>query len=198
MRPLRGKYLNGGASFAVSTVGAPQTVPNLAEPLPLVPIGGKLQVGKKNTVILNPGNVIVRSSGGPEVGSFQATAAMPATKLTSTNRDQILRIDRTKPLTLNWTGAPAASTVAVLGMNSDSSNGSAAFLCVAPDGASSLTVPDYVLAGIPATRQWPQKSIAALFIGALPLAAPVSLTASGLDLGAVFPVVMSAKQVIFR
>jgi hypothetical protein len=158
-----------------------------------------LQVGKKNSLILNPGNVIVRSQGGSEVGSFQDSAVMPSTTLAWTNRDPILRIDRTKPLTLNWTGAPAASTVAVLGINSDqSSNASAVFLCVAPDGATSLTVPDYVLAGIPASRQWPQKSLAALFVGALPMAAPGTFTASGLDLGAIFPVALSAKQVIFR
>ena len=132
------------------------------------------------------------------MGGFQATAAMPA-QLTWTNRDQILRIDRTKPLTLNWTGAAAGSTVAVLGINSDqSSNASAAFLCVAQNSATSLTVPDYVLAGIPASRQFPFKSVAALFVGALPLAAPVSFTGTGLDLGALFPVTISAKQVIFR
>jgi len=127
-------------------------VQKLAEPLPLIPIGGKLQVGKKNTLILNAGNASVRSTGGSDVGAFQVSAAMPSA-LTWTNRDQILRIDRTKPLTLNWTGSPAASTVAVLGMTSDqSSNVTAAFLCVAQGGATSLTVPDYVLAGIPVSR----------------------------------------------
>src|SRR5713226_4776585 len=103
-------------------------------------------------------------SGGPEVGSFLIAAQMPS-PLTWTNRDQILRIDRTKPLTLNWTGAPTGSTVAVLGINVDqSSNATAAFLCVAQGGAASLTVPDYVLAGIPASRQWPFKSLAELLV----------------------------------
>jgi hypothetical protein len=191
--------LNGGASFAVSGQGtAPQTIQNLAEPLPLIPIGGKLQVGKKNTLILNAGNASVRSSGGPEVGSFLIAAQMPS-PLTWTDRDQILRIDRTKPLTLNWTGSSTGSTVAVLGMDADqSSNATAAFLCVAPDGATSFTVPDYVLAGMPASRQWPFKSLAALFVGALPMAAPTTFTANGLDLGAVLPAVISMKQVIFR
>jgi len=61
-----------------------------------------------------------------------------------------------------------------------------------------LTVPDYVLAGIPASRPWPFKSLAALFVGALPMAAPVTFTATGLDLGAMFPVAISAKTVTFR
>jgi hypothetical protein len=63
-----------------------------------------LQVGKKNTLILNVGNASVRSTGESDVGSFQVSAAMPWA-LTWTNRDQILRIDRTKPLAINWTGS---------------------------------------------------------------------------------------------
>jgi hypothetical protein len=138
------------------------------------------------------------SQGGPQLSGFAVAAIMPP-MINWTNKDQILTIDRTQPLTLNWSGAASGSTVMILGINSDqSSDSSAAFLCVAPPNATSLTVPSYILYGVRATRGWPYKSQAQLMIGALPLSNPGIFHETGLDMGVAFPVVISSKQVIFQ
>jgi hypothetical protein len=140
----------------------------------------------------------MRSQGSNELSGFSVATTMPPV-INWTNKDQIQTIDRTTPLNITWSGVASGSTVLILGMNSDqSSNSTAAFLCVAPPDSTSFTIPSYIFYGVRATRGWPYKSHAELFVGALPLAKPATFPETGLDLGVAFPVVISSKQVIFK
>ena len=156
-------------------------------------------MGAKDSLIFNPGVTAGMSSqGGAVLSGFSVATPMPPV-LTWTNKNQIQSIDRTQPLNITWSGATAGSTVMILGINSDqSSNSTAVFLCVAPPDSTSFTIPSYIFYGVRATRGWPYKSQGELFVGALPLAQPVTFHETGLDLGVAFPVVISSKQVIFK
>jgi len=194
-----GAYLSAGSTFSISGATTLQNVPAYSSPLPLEIVGVKLPTGTNNTLIFNPGsNVGMSSQGGDNLSGFAVATTMPP-MLVWTNEDQIETIDRTQPLNITWSGAQSGSTVMILGIDSDlSSNSSAAFLCVAPPNSTSFTIPSYIFYGVRATRGWPYKSEALLYVGALPLANPVTFHENGLDLGVAFPVVVSSKQVIFQ
>lgn len=74
-----------------------------------------------------------------------------------TNRDQLAEIDRSAPITIEWT-PPGRSdlTVMVVSDNyrrpTDSTGG---FLCRAPASAGSITVPEWVLSTVPASTSEP-------------------------------------------
>ncbi len=194
-----GGYLSAGATFTVSGATTIENVPAFNAPLPTEMVGIKLQVGKQDSLIFNPGTTVGMSSqGSTDLSGFSVATIMPPV-LNWTNKNQIQTIDRTQPLDITWSGAPSGSTVVILGMNSDQpSNSTAAFLCVAPPDSTSFTIPSYILYGVRATRGWPYKSQAELFVGALPLAKPVTFQERGLDLGVAFPLMISSKQVIFK
>jgi uncharacterized protein (TIGR03437 family) len=194
-----GAYLSAGTSFTVSGASTLQNIPVFNAPLPTQIVGAKLQSGNTDTLIFNPGVTVGMSSqGGAQLSGFSVAAVMPP-MINWTNEEMIQTIDRTQPLTLNWSGGATGSTVLVLGVNSDlSSDSSAAFLCVAPPNATSFTVPSYILYGVRATRGWPYKSQALLMLGSLPIANPATFQEKGLDTGFAFPVVISSKQVIFQ
>jgi hypothetical protein len=124
------------------------------------------------------GHYMVSSSGGKDVGGFIAGTDVPATQFAWTNiPDVTMPIDRTKDLTMTWTGGvPGTQVVAVGG--SDVSGVNAAFLCAASVDAGQLTIPSYVLLNLPPTGTSPVP-------GQLTVENPsVSLfTASGLDFG---------------
>ena len=194
-----GAYLSAGATFNVSGATTLQNVPSYNSPLPTEIVGVELQTGTTNTLIFNPGSTVgMTSQGSNNLSGFSVAATMPP-MLTWTNEDQIQVIDRTQPLNIAWSGAAPGSTVMILGINSDqSSDSSSAFLCVAPPNSTSFTVPSYIFYGVRATRGWPYKSQAMLYVGALPLANPATFHETGLDLGLAFPLVINSKQVIFQ
>ncbi len=100
-------------------------------------------------LVLNPGTFKVTASGSADIGAFTAnlTVGQP---LTWTNRDQAATVDRTKPLTLNWSGG---GQVMIVGGSLDyPTNSAAGFVCTAPAGATSFTIPAYILETIPASR----------------------------------------------
>jgi uncharacterized protein (TIGR03437 family) len=192
-------YLSAGATFSISGATSIANIPAFDAPLATQMVGIKLQAGAQDSLIFNPGiRVGMSSQGSTDLSGFSVATIMPPV-LTWTNKNQIQTIDRTQPLDITWSGAPSGSTVMILGMNSDqSSNSTAAFLCVAQPDSTSFTVPSYIFYGVRATRGWPYKSQGELFVGALPLAKPVTFPETGLDLGVAFPVVISSKQVIFK
>ena len=146
-------------------------------------------------LFLDPGAVQIIGAGGPEVGAFNASVTVGPT-VTWTNRDQLSTINRAQGLTVNWTGT-AAGGIVVDGVSFDvPTNASGAFLCLAPAGATSFTVPPYVLAGLPPSRDDTLQSRA--FIELLSAPAPVSFTAQGLDSGAAFYLSLAVKSVLIQ
>ena len=103
---------------------------------------------------------------------------------------------------MNWSGAPAGQTVIVFGGGVDlPSNATGEFVCVAPPGSSSFTVPPTALANVPATRNNLLQSKGVVYVGTLPLASPTAFTATGLeparsetDVGRLLAVVLTERD----
>lgn len=94
------------------------------------------------------GAQILEGPGSSDIGPFQASLQLPQVLVWS-NRSEIVNIPRSVPLTLNWSGGSPRDPVFIQGATGtdDSVN---TFLCVAPAGATSFTVPPAVLQTLPA------------------------------------------------
>ena len=116
-------------------------------------LGGSITNGLLNsTLFLDPGAYTVQGFGGAEIGKFTTNFTIPQPP-TWTNRDQLVVVDRTQPLQISWTGGDAGQRVAILGFGEDlPTNSSAAFICMAPAGATSFTVPTDLLSNLPPSR----------------------------------------------
>ena len=134
------------------------------------------------------GSYMVTGSGGSKVGSFSAQDTVP-TDVTWTNSAAITTagVDRTKDLTITWTGGGQNEFVAISGTASFITGGLGpgkdspgnAFLCIAPATAGSFTVPSWVLKTLPNTKG--QIAASFLLVGTQ---TPVSkFSATGLDDG---------------
>lgn len=151
-----------------------------------------------NTLYLNPGKYTLAGAGGADVGSFQASLTIPQ-PFTYTNRDQNAVIDRSQPLVINWSGAPAGQTLAVFGGTVDfPTNSTALFYCIATPGATTLTIPTYILAAIPATRPNVLQSNSALHVTNMPLSNAAPFNARGIDVGVLRYVFLTGRTVIFK
>jgi uncharacterized protein (TIGR03437 family) len=99
----------------------------------------------------DPGHYTVTGPGGRDVGAFTASIDVPSTPFVWTNMPSpTAPIDRSKDLTVSWTGGIPNTQVTVLGAGFGSGITSA-FLCAAPVSAGQITIPAYVLMSLPPT-----------------------------------------------
>jgi hypothetical protein len=135
---------------------------------------------------------------GGKVGPVSGTFTMPAVP-TWTNRDQITTVDRSRPLTVTWTGVDDSSMVLIVGRSSDVPHGvHGLFLCAAGAADGAFTVPQYVLAALPAGVSATSVPAAEVWVGAAAVLNPQSFSASGLDAGFIIPSAFSARTVVMR
>jgi uncharacterized protein (TIGR03437 family) len=136
-----------------------------------------------SSLFLDPGSYTLQGFGGMDVGPFSTSFTIPQ-PLTWTNRLTTNVVDRTQPLTISWTGGDTGQRVAMLGFGEDlPTNSSAVFVCMAPVGASSFTVPTDMLANLPASRANPLQSKDVIYLIALSGTSVKSIAAKGLDVG---------------
>ena len=121
----------------------------------------------------DPGHYTVTGTSGKDVGAFTASIDVPSTPFLWTNIPSVLTpLDRSKDLTINWTGGIPNTQVTAVG-----GSGTSAFLCAADVSAGKLTIPSYVLLNLPPSG--PPLNFGQLTLGNR----YVNLfTASGLDL----------------
>jgi hypothetical protein len=109
--------------------------------------------------LVEAGKYTITSNGGTGSGPFSASVALPAS-FSIANWDSLNSIDRTKPLTLNWTSTGTdqisilGSTSALVGKDASNTNiiHTVAFTCQAPAASASFTIPAEVLSYLlPAT-----------------------------------------------
>jgi hypothetical protein len=137
----------------------------------------------QNSLFLDPGAYTVQGFGGMDVGPFSTSFTIPP-PLTWTNRLQTNVVDRTQPLTISWTGGDTGQVVAMLGFGEDlPTNSSAVFVCIAPLGSSSFTIPTDMMANMPATRANPLQSKGVIYLLALSGSSLKNIAAKGLDVG---------------
>jgi len=99
----------------------------------------------------DPGHYTVTGTGGRDVGAFTTSIDVPSTPFVWTNMPSVTAaIDRSNDLTVTWTGGIPNTQVTVLGAGF--ANGvTSGFLCAAPVGAGTITIPSYVLLSLPPT-----------------------------------------------
>ena len=116
-----------------------------------------------------------------------------------TNRDQLTLVDRSKPLTVSWSGG-SGGQVAIIGFGVDlPTDSTTIFGCLAPQGATSFSVPPIVLSNVPATRSNPLQSKSVVFLYIVPGNGTVStFTASGLDTAFAAFQYATGKTVVFQ
>ena len=197
-----GKFLDAGSKFVLSSPGGQRSMGRPADnSRNFQPLGysftGSLV---PSSLMLSPNNYTLAGSGGADVGAISAKFTIPSPfGLTWTNRAQTETVSRGQALTLNWTGAPSGQPVIIFGGNVDvPTNATALFVCVAPAGSSSFSVPSQILANVPATRTNLLQSKGVIYVGALPISSPASFTATGMEVGAVLPGAFFGKTAIFQ
>jgi hypothetical protein len=185
--------LDPGAQFTVNGAGGTQTLTLVGDTYPL---GSQLPFWSvPNSLFLAPGSYTVSGKGGKDVGAVNASISV-SSPLNWTNRDQTTNVNRTQPLTLNWTGGPTGQTIEILGENSDlRTNSSGLFYCVAPAGATSFSVPPQVLGFLPASRPNPLDSTGIIFLIS---SSSSALSASGLNAGLASAQYKTGKTVTFQ
>jgi hypothetical protein len=148
-------------------------------------------------------------SGGPDVGPFKATLAIPASpaSLNWTNLNAISAsgVDRSKNLAFTWTGGDPASEYVVLAgavflpdMVSKDMQVASAFSCTEKVSAGQFMVPAVVLSALPASTPGDAMS-GILLLGRAPLLADnLTFTAPGLDIGYLTSAVFNGTTAEFR
>jgi uncharacterized protein (TIGR03437 family) len=199
--PTIAAALDAGAQLTV-TGGAGGATGTLTQELgatgPYVGVlGGVLNVSGVTMPppFLDGGPFTISGTGGADVGKFSATVAL-APAITWTNPPST--INRASPLSLTWTGGDSTQTVVILGGSTDqTSKASGGFLCVAPAGTHSFTVPVNALATLVPTGGATSSSGPIGFLGLMPmhLGTTQNFTAPGLDLGIIFDTNMTAQTV---
>jgi uncharacterized protein (TIGR03437 family) len=199
--PIRPALLDAGASLSVSGPGGAKTVPRLTSGLYSGTLGGvpleELLTGTPRPDYLSPGTYTISNGNGAAVGAFSGQLTLPP-------HSQISEIPRTSDLTITWTGgSPNGFTVisgigivatTLLGPSADSPG--AAFLCVAPAGAGTFTIPSVVLQALPASSTTSLLPTGFLLVGSA--GAPVKFTAPNLDAGYLTFRTLIGNNVIFR
>jgi hypothetical protein len=105
---------------------------------------------------LPAGTYTLAGGGGPDVGSFNASLGLPNPVTVTGGLPG--SVNRSSPLTLNWTGGNASDLLEIIGSSSTTSGtGSSAtststtFICVTTAGANTFTVPTSILGQLPAS-----------------------------------------------
>lgn len=197
--PSGTKALTFGPALTLSGAAGTKILQNLLPESPLRYLGGSLSNNLfTNTLFLNPGNYQVMGAPGGTVGTFTASGTMPQ-PLTWTNRDQLVTVDRTQPLTVTWSGG-SGTQVAIVGFGVDlPTDSTTVFGCLASPGASSFTVPPTMLANIPATRANPLQSKSVIYLGNAPEgAAAAALSSGGLNSGYALFQFATGKTVVWQ
>ncbi len=127
----------------------------------------------------DPGHYTATGTGGPDVGPINTAVDVLTTPFVWTNMpDPTKPIDRTKDLTVTWTGGYPDTQVTIEG-GSLANGVNVSFLCAAPVSAGRMTVPAYVLENLPPTGSAGQGQLTMLN------RIVTTFTATGLDLASI-------------
>ena len=97
---LPDRYLDAGPSFTASGPGIPA---GTVVPVIALPNGPDYQYNPPAKGMVAGGTYTMTSPGGTQVGPFTATVTLPST-FTVTNWNSLTAVNRSQPLTINWTG----------------------------------------------------------------------------------------------
>jgi uncharacterized protein (TIGR03437 family) len=176
---LGGEGLDVGAALNLSNGQETRVVPSTpgAPGFYHAPLG--TSESRRRPLFLNPASVALTAPGGRNSGPFDLTLQI-APPFTWTNREQIVEVDRHRPLTLTWTPATPNQVKLILAMNVDQlSTARAMCYCVASGGAGKFTIDPDFLANFPGSRDIPGEPLDQLMIAAPIVHMPAAVTGIG-------------------
>ncbi|HYL39523.1 MAG TPA: IPT/TIG domain-containing protein, partial [Bryobacteraceae bacterium] len=148
-------------------------------------------------LFLEPGQFVLRGTGGKDVGPFRASFRVP-TPFDWVDRDQISVVDRSQGVTVHWRGATRDQLMAIVARNVDQITTAIGLcVCVAPASSGQFPIPAVLLANVPTSRDIPGTPFDELVIGALSSKLP-SIQASGLSGGFVVSIYATGRIVEYR
>ena len=172
--PIASVSLDAGPTLTVKGPSGTRTIIGIPVPGTSGPYYKGVKFGNATPGnFFDPGHYTVTGTGGKDVGAFTGSIDVPSTPFLWTNMPSVTApLDRSKDLTINWTGGVPGTQVYAVGGSAPS-----AFLCAADVSAGKLTIPSYVLLNLPPSG--PPLNFGQLTVGN----STVNLfTASGLDL----------------
>jgi uncharacterized protein (TIGR03437 family) len=186
--PIKPTPLDAGASLSIDGPGGKQSIASTSTGIYSAVLGGvpldMILTATPTPAYFSAGAYTLSGSGGSAVGSFSAQLTVPTDP--TTNASSFTTIDRTKDLTVTWSGAAPGDFVAISGTASVSAglgpiatSPGDAFLCIAPGSTGTFTVPSFVLEALPSTAS--EFADSYLLVGTQTPA--VKFGASGLDDG---------------
>ena len=186
--PIKPTPLDAGASLSIDGPGGKQSIASTSTGIYSAVLGGvpldMILTATPTPAYFSAGAYTLSGSGGSAVGSFSAQLTVPTDP--TTNASSFTTIDRTKDLTVTWSGAASGDFVAISGTASVSAglgpiatSPGDAFLCIAPGSTGTFTVPSFVLEALPSTAS--EFADSYLLVGTQTPA--VKFSASGLDDG---------------
>jgi uncharacterized protein (TIGR03437 family) len=141
-------FLDAGASLPVSGPGLPANT-----------VLGKIALSNGPIYSFTPaagalvdgGTYTLTGSGGADVGPFSVSSTLP-TSFSATNLASITTINRSQPLTINWTGTGFDEAIIVVqgGILSATTTHTVSISCAAPASSGTFSVPAAALAYLPA------------------------------------------------
>lgn len=177
--------LNAGPSIAIAGAkGTKQLTPTQG-----FAGGYSAQLGSStgSTLFLDPGTVNASGPGGPDVGTFQVAIQVPPAL---TWPSPPTTVTRANGVTVNWSGGAANTFVTIIGISTGTAVASGLnppagfFLCIAPANAGTFFVPPVVTSSLPASASsGGQSPVPNGFMSLQNSTAPVSFTATGIDIG---------------
>jgi uncharacterized protein (TIGR03437 family) len=188
--PVQPTVLDAGTSLAVSGPnGMASLIKGSATGLEYSKTLGNVTTGLPvNTPLyLDKGQYTITGTGGPGVGAFSASIALPDA-LVWTNESSSGTVTRSQGQTVTWTGGDPTGNVLILGFSTvTGANAGREFLCVAPTSAGTFTIPPPVLLALPASTSTGIPTSAAAVTGALGVgyAKTNTFTAPGIDFGTI-------------
>jgi len=191
--------LDAGATLKVSAGGKSANLDRSDNGLYMGILGGSLPLpATAATLPLDAGTFTVSGTGGKDVGAFSGNITLRS-PLVWTNRTQLATIDRKTPFTMNWTGGVAGENVLVLGYGTDQkTKASSGFICVAPSGTGSFTVPTSALFNLPAVSGTADLSDRMGLLGLLSFRSPgivAPFQAPGIDVGVILGAQIEARTI---
>ena len=180
---LRTRPLDAGSSLTVESPLGRKTMVKISNGQYQAVLGaGSTQA---STV---PGFYTISGTGGADVGAF-STSVNITNSLVWTNKSSVTDIDRTRPLTLTWSGGSVPGYV-LIGGTLQSFDGPAIFTCVEETRRGTFAIPQFVLSALPSSPD------GTLFISPHPFSNPITIP--GLDLAFLGDASSDSRFVAYR
>ena len=149
-------------------------------------------------LFLDPGDFVLSSPGGKQVGDFNAPFRAPV-PFEWPERDQIRVVDRRRGVTLHWRDPNRDNLMVIVALNQDEITTAIGMcLCTANSSSGQFTIPAAMLGNVPASRDIAENSINELAIASLPRKPESTIRARGLDGGMIYTLYANGRSVEYR